>query len=573
MSHNREQPESRTDQSTDQPTEDPAEDRSGYDNAELSGPRRWSVSPVWLIPLVAILVGGWLLFQNFHSKGPVVTLTIDTAEGIDAGNTKLKVRSVEIGQVTKVALADDYRRAEVTVQMHPDTSELLGDDSKFWVVKPRVGPEGVSGLNTILSGAYLQLKPGGQSSAKRDFKVLDQPPATRSNEPGVTVRLTSSGDNSLSVGDPIVYLGQNVGRIESSAFSLKKRQIVYRVFVKAPYAKLINQSTQFWLRSGVDFHLGSDGVDVQLGSIQSVLAGGVTFGVPDDVEAGKNIDDGDSFKLYETHNAAVQDRYDEKLEYVVLLDDSVRGLSAGAPVEYRGLRVGTVEEVPFYRPDFKLTSFSNFKIPVLISIEPQRQSLAWADWNTQQWRQHNQKFFDNGMRASIKSSNLLTGSMFIDIIFDRNAPKFATRRVGRYQIFPSEPSQITNIQQSISDLTDKLNKLDLAPIADQLKHTVSTTSDTLDQLQKVTSSINKLLNKPGTQNLPAQINNTLKDLQKTLQNFQQGTPAYRNLNQSLERLNQVLDDAAPLTRTLRDHPNSLIFGRPSGADPVPRANP
>ncbi|MDA3921332.1 MAG: intermembrane transport protein PqiB [Salinisphaera sp.] len=559
-------------QTDNNPAED-SPDRGPGDNAQIKSPRRWSISPVWLIPLVALLVGGWLLYQNFHSQGPTVTLEMDTAEGIKAGDTQLKVRSVDVGHVTRVGLTDDYQGAVVTVQMDPDTDHLLGDDTKFWVVKPRVGPQGISGLNTILSGVYLQLQPASHASEKRHFKVLDNPPVTRNGQSGVTIKLTSHGDNTLSVGDPIVYLGQNVGRIESSTFSFNKREMIYRVFVKAPYSKLLSHSTQFWLRSGVDFHLGSDGVDVQLGSIQSVLAGGVTFGLPDGVAAGKPVNDGESFTLYKTRNAATQDRYDDKIQYIVLLDDSVRGLSPGAPVEYRGLRVGTVEEVPFYRPGFQLQSFSNFKIPVLISIEPQRPSLAWADWNSNQWRQHNQQFFDHGMRASIKSSNLLTGAMFIDINFDKNAPKFTQREVGKYQVFPSEPSQITNIQQSISNLMDKLNKLNLTPIADQLKNAVATSSDTLDQLQKVTTSLNQLLNKPGTQNLPGQLNKTLKELQKTLQNFQQGAPAYQNLNQSLDRLNRVLDNVAPLTRTLRDHPDSLLFGRPNSADPVPRAKP
>lgn len=543
------------------------------DSAEISQPRRWRISPVWLIPLLAVLVGAWLLYQNFSSRGPVVALQMDTADGIEAGKTQLKVRSVDVGHVTQVALADDYKGAIATIQMKPGTGKLLGDRSKFWVVKPRVGPQGISGLNTILSGAYLQLKPSQQASDKRSFKILDDPPVLHDDEAGVDIKLTSDGDNTLSVGDPIVYLGQNVGTIDSAHFALDKRQMVYRVFIKAPFAKLISGSTQFWLRSGVDFHLGSDGVDVQLGSIQSVLAGGVTFGLPDDVEAGDKAADGDTFALYETHNAAVQDRYDQKLEYVVLLNDSVRGLSAGAPVEYRGLRVGTVEQVPFYRAGFELDSFSNFRIPVLIAIEPQRPSLAWANWSPSEWREHNREFFKNGMRATIKSSNLLTGSMFIDINFDKNAPEFATREVGEYQVFPSEPSQITNIQQSISNLVDKLNKLNIEPIADQLKHTVATTSDTLDQLQKVTTSINELLNKPGTQNLPSQLHDTLQELDRTLGNFQQGAPAYQNLNHTLDRLNRVLDDAAPLTRTLRNHPNSLFFGRPDGADPVPRAKP
>ncbi|MGN8158938.1 intermembrane transport protein PqiB [Salinisphaera sp. RV14] len=543
------------------------------DTAEITTPRRWRVSPVWLIPLAAALIGGWLLYDSWASRGPVITLDMDTAEGIEAGSTQLKVRSVQVGHVTGVALTDDGQGAQVTVQMNPDTGKLLGEGATFWVVKPRVGPQGISGLNTILSGAYLQLRPAKQRSDKRHFNVQDSPPPMPSNKPGVTVQLINSGDNTLSVGDPIVYQGQNVGRIEDSQFSVAKRQTRYTVFISKPYSQLITHATQFWLRSGVDLHLGSDGVDVQLGSLQSVLAGGITFGQPADVDSGQSASNGERFKLYATHNAATQDRYKRQLRYVVLLDDSVRGLNAGAAVEYRGLRVGTVEKVPFYPPDFKPSSFSGFKIPVLIAIEPQRPSLAWAHMSDKQWHERNRQFFKHGLRATVKSSNLLTGAMFVDLTFDQHAKDYDPKKVGPYPVFPSEPSQITSIQQQLSNLMDKLNKLDIGPIVDQVKHAARTTNETLEQLRQATHRINALLAEPGTQKLPGQLSDTLQQLQRTLDNFQQGAPAYQQLNQTIDRLNQVLDNAAPLARTLRDHPNSLIFGRPDGKDPVPRAHP
>ncbi|WP_423823166.1 intermembrane transport protein PqiB [Salinisphaera sp. SPP-AMP-43] len=543
------------------------------DTAELSDDTgRWRISPVWLIPLAALLIGAWLVYDNFASRGPTVVLHADTAEGIEAGHTDLKVRSVTVGHVTQVELADDYQGAVITVQMNPETTDLLGDHAKFWVVKPRVGPEGVTGLNTILSGAYLEMRPAKTGSDKRRFKIQDNPPPTPSNQPGVTIKLVNSGDNTLSVGDPIVYQGQNVGRIEDSQFSVDKRQTIYTIFVREPFSRLITASTQFWLRSGVDFKLGSDGLDVRLGSLQSVLAGGITFGLADDVAAGQTVADGHQFELYETRNAAVQDRFDRKIEYVVLLNDSVRGLSAGAPVEYRGLRVGTVEEVPFYRDNFKLDGFADFKIPVLIAIEPQRPSLAWAHWSDEEWRMHNRRFFKHGLRATIKSSNLLTGSMMIELNFDHHADEVTLQKVGQYPVFPSKPSQITSIQQQLSNLMDKLNDLDVAPIVNQLKDTVNTTNDTLEQLRQSTHHVNDLLGQRSTQELPEEINQTLERLQGTLDNFQQGSRGYQQLNHTLDKLNQVLDDAAPLTRTLRDHPNSLIFGRPEGEDPVPKAH-
>ena len=539
--------------------------------AVTHGPRRRRISPVWFIPLGAALIGLWLIYQNVMSRGPEITLALDTADGLEAGKTLVKVRSVEVGHLESVRLADDYEGAVATVQMNPDTSELLVADSRFWVVKPRVGRQGISGLGTILSGAYIQLEPGSADKHRREFEVQDTPPATSSSEPGIAVRLTSDGDNSLAVGDPIIYQGQTVGQIEDSEFVLEQQHMEYRVFVREPYAQLITQTTQFWLRSGIDFHLGSDGVDVQTGSLQSILAGGVTFGRADGVPPGQPASAGQAFKLYATRGAANQDRFDHKIRYVILLDDSVRGLSPGAPVEYRGLRIGTVEQGPFFRDDFNLQRLSDFKIPVLISIEPQRPANSWADWSDAEWRANNKRFFANGLRATIKSGNLLTGATFINLQFESNADDYRPMTLGEYEVFPSVPSSITSIQSQLSDLMDKLNAIDVRPIANNLKHTLETSNATLDELHRATRNINQLLEARDTRELPGTLRATLAELQDTLEGFQQGAPAYGEFSRSLDRLNRVLDDVAPLARTLHDRPNALIFGRPEDGDPIPKA--
>jgi paraquat-inducible protein B len=534
-------------------------------------PRRWRISPVWLIPLGAALIGLWLVYQNVMSRGPEITLALDTADGLEAGKTLVKVRSVEVGHLESVRLADDYEGAVATVQMNPDTAELLVSDSRFWVVKPRIGRQGISGLGTILSGAYIQLQPGSADKAQRRYEVQDTPPTTASDEPGVSVRLTSNGDNSLAVGDPIIYQGQTVGQIEAGEFAVEEQRMEYRVFIREPYARLVTGTTQFWLRSGIDFHLGSDGVDVQTGSLQSILAGGVTFGQADGVEPGDKATNGQAFKLYATRSAANQDRFDRKIKYVILLDDSVRGLNPGAPVEYRGLRIGTVEQVPFFRDDFDFEQLSDFKIPVLISIEPQRPANSWANWSDAQWRENNRRFFANGLRATIKSGNLLTGATFINLQFEGNAEGYAPTTLGQYDVFPSVPSSITSIQAQLSDLMDKLNAIDIRPIANDLTHTLEASNDTLDELHRATRNINQLLESKDTRELPRTLRVTLGELQHTLQGFQQDAPAYGEFSRSLDRLNRVLDDVAPLARTLHNRPNALIFGRPEDGDPIPKA--
>ncbi len=533
--------------------------------ARIGNPRRWALSPVWLIPLAAALIGCWLLYQNIASQGPQVTLKLDTAEGLEAGKTLVKVRSVEVGRVDKVRLADDYNGAIATIQMNPDTRKLLVSDTDFWVVKPRVGRQGVSGLGTILSGAYIQLQPGAQTETRRRFTVLDQPPATAAGTPGVSITLASHGDNALKVGDPIIYQGQSVGQIETAEFSVEDKRMTYRAFIEAPFDRIVTQATQFWLRSGIDFHIGADGVDIQTGSLQAIFAGGVTFGLPDGLEAGTEVQDGAAFELYPTRNAARQDRFDEQIKYVILLDDSVRGLSVGAPIAYRGIRVGTVLQVPFFHDDSNFDQFSDFRIPVLIAIEPQRIS-GWIDWRTPEWRDRLQRFFESGLRASIKSSNFLTGAMFIGLQFDDEATDYSAHTLANYPVFPSQPGSFSNIQQQISALLDKINDLEVEQFVSEL-------GGTLTAIESATRNLNRILATESARGLPREIQRTLAELRGTLSAYQEGAPVYRELNESLQRLNRVLDDVEPLAETLRDDPNALIFGPSTGRDPIPRAAP
>lgn len=525
--------------------------------------RRARISPVWLIPLAAILIGCWLVYQNFISRGPEITLLLDTAEGLKAGSTAVKVHSVEVGHVKSVRLTDDYNGTVAVIQMNPGTWELLAADSKFWVVKPRIGRHGISGLGTILSGAYIQLQPGSKPAHSYRFTVLEHPPVTSSNAPGVSITLTSDTSNALNVGDPVIYQGRTVGLVETAEFSVKNKRMRYRVFIQAPYNQIITQTTQFWLRSGIDIHIGADGMDVRTGSLQSIFTGGVTFGLPKGVQPGNAIADGAHFKLYATRNAAREDRFDQEIRYLVLLKTSVRGLSEGAPVLYRGIRIGTVKEVPYYTPDYDFSQLNGFRIPVLIAIEPQRIS-DWIDWPANKWRTNMKKLFEHGLRASIKSANLLTGAMLISLKFVEDSNSYKHRKLGGLVVFPSTPAAINSIQQQISDLLEKFNQLELNSVMKSIQ-------DTLKAIESTTQGLNRLVQSDKTQRLAGELQDTLEALQKTLNAYQQGTPVYQELSRSLSRFNRILSELAPLLKTLNKNPNALIFGSDNKPDPIPQA--
>ncbi|MDL4863469.1 intermembrane transport protein PqiB, partial [Halomonas elongata] len=362
---------------------DTARDTDRDDEHRAHTSRQARLSPIWIVPIVALLIGAWLVYDNYASRGPLITLTMDSADGIEAGSTLIKTRNVEIGQVESVSLSDDQSRVIIKARMKSQAEPMLVEDSSFWVVKPRIGREGISGLNTVLSGAYLQLEPGQSDKEARTFEVSDQPPVAPPGAEGIRINLTSQVGNALSVGDPITFQGFPVGRVEKADFDVDTQQMHHRIFIESPYNQLITHNTRFWSTSGIDFSLNSQGINLQVESVEALLGGGVTFGVPEDLPPGQPVSPDTTFTLHPDEQSAREGTFDEYLEYVLLVENTVRGLSKGAPVEFRGVRLGTVASVPWNFTAPQPDDRDRLAIPVLIRIEPQRlgvDKLDLDDW-------------------------------------------------------------------------------------------------------------------------------------------------------------------------------------------------
>ncbi|WP_251978206.1 intermembrane transport protein PqiB [Salinicola avicenniae] len=533
------------------------------------------LSPIWIVPLLAALIGAWMVWDNISSRGPLITLNMESAEGIEAGNTLIKTRNVEVGHVEAVRLSDDLSHTVVTARMSRDAERMLNSASSFWVVKPRIGREGISGLNTVLSGAYIQLAPGDSDEYQTDFDVLEQPPVAPPDAPGLRVNLVSQVGNSLSAGDPVTYQGYTVGRVESTDFDPDAREIRHRLFIQSPYDSLVTDTTRFWSSSGIDVQLDSEGVNVNLDSFETLVSGGVTFGVPEDVAQGSPAKQDATYTLYNNEESAREGTYDQYIEYVLLVDDTVRGLSRGAPVEYRGVRIGTVESVPWHFTAPQPDSLTNFAIPVLIRIEPQRLESSEnvdSDIDDQQIHDRFERMFnDYGLRATLKSGNLLTGALFVDVNFNDDAPPYDAMTFDGKPVFPTISGGFAQIEQKVSNLLDKLNDLEVEPILSRLDQTMQTSQQTLEQVRQIAESVNAIVSDPETQALPGSVNDTLEELQRTLNGFSSGSSGYRQLNDTLQQLETLMRDLQPVARTLREKPNALIFDREVQADPTPRA--
>jgi paraquat-inducible protein B len=501
--------------------------------------RSRSFSPIWIIPIVAALLGLWLAFKYYSTQGPEITVRFETAEGIGEGKTPVLCRSVNIGTVEKVRLTKDLKGVLVTMQMTSEATDLLTRDSQIWVVRPRYGgAAGISGLSTIFSGSYIALEPGLSEEPRREFVGLENPPVTPKAVPGLHITLFSDEAGSIGPGAPILYKGLEAGRIESRTLHPENGKIEFGAFISKEFASLVRKNTKFWNASGIDVSLGADGLQLHTGSIETLLLGGITFGQPDGAHAAPPVADGATFVLYDSLADTKKFAMQNSLPYLLLFSDSVRGLSDQAPVDFRGVRIGTVNGVSFkYLPEDP-----ERRVPVLVQIDPGLITNLPSDST-----EPAEKFIDdavqNGLRASLKTGNYLTGQMYVDLDFDKNASPGSVTEIAGYRVLPVGGSSLSGMLDKASALLDKLQAL-------PLEATIKEATDTL-----------------------ATIKSTVAGLDETASGYGENGPLYQKLNETLEQLDQTLRSIRELSGTIERKPNSLIFGRPGKVAPPKGSSP
>lgn len=594
-------------------------------------------SPIWIVPVVAVLIGAWMLVYTYKNQGPTLTLLANNAEGIIPGKTAIKSRSVDVGKVFSVELSQDLKQVVIKARMNPGSDALLNDESQLWVVKPSVGRGGVTGLNTLLSGAYIELQPGKGSTDKFYFELLDSPPIAPPDAPGVRVYLTSGDATSLSVGDPVLYRGYDVGTVELGEFDTAARSMRYQLFIRAPYDALVTENVRFWQSSGMALDMSAEGVRIEMGSVATLLSGGVTFDVLDGWPLGAPAANNSQFQLFQNKKSIQDGLYNEYLEYLLFFDESVRGLTSGAPVEYRGVRIGTVMTVPyFFKMKNPLQIAFNRGIPVLIRVEAGRlyDSLTLPQLQTELDQAVHQ-----GLRAVLKTGNLLTGGLYIDLnIIDDSTllePKATAAALtsesqstetklvqavnhaettaassaegvvtaiaeattaamaseaantdavvqvvpmaapdldqfAGYKILPTARSGLGHIEQKVLQALDKINNLPVEQVLADSSATLNETKQLMLESQQLVKSLDALVGKDSTQALPAELQQSLLDMRKTLNGFSAGSPVYERINSNLQAMDKVLRDLQPVVQTLNQQSNALILGADPKPDPEPQ---
>ena len=484
-----------------------------------------AASLIWIVPLAAFLVGGWLLFDHIRNTGPKITLYLDSAEGIEVNNTVVRVLSVNVGKITNIRLREGGKGVELTAQLNADVKDMMKSDTQFWVVKPRIDSSGISGLNTLVSGAYIAFIPGKAQENRDTFDVSDIPPVAALGQDGLRLKLSGSNSKMLD--------------------------------------SLINSSSRFWLDSGIRIQSEGGGFQLDSAPLGALISGAITFDTPD--KTARPAEGGTPFELYDNRAAVDSLPGERALYYTAFFKQSVRGLGKGSPVEYKGLRVGSVADVPYFAAGDSLKLFANGWIPVRLRIEPHLIEQNADHESRSYWQNTFQTALNKGLSAALASDNLILGSKMVELS-DTPATGGTLKPFAEYGGAPVIASRsgggLDDLQAQLSALLDKFNKLPLDKTVDGL-------NGSLAELKATLKSANSLRAKPQTQAIPAELNKTLAELRQTLNGVSPESPVYRDVQDTLRNIDNTLRDVRPLLNTLKEKPNALIFNQ-NAKDPVPQ---
>lgn len=532
--------------------------------------RRRTPSIVWLIPLVAALIGGWLAYQAIQAKGEIITITFKTAEGLEAGKTKIRYKNVEIGEVLTIGLSEDLANVVVTAEMNKGAEPYLTENARFWVVRARLGIGEISGLSTLFSGAYIAIDPGMKGKPARRFRGLESPPVVTADLPGSHFTLRAEQLSGLDVAAPVYFRRIRVGQVEGYRLEPDGESISIRVFVEAPHDRLVRKNTRFYNAGGVDVKVGVDGIQVDTEALASVLLGGVAFETPTNLEPGGPAEEGDVFDLYPNRSSINEPRYTRKSYYLLYFNETVRGLRPGAPVEFRGIPIGQVVDIKL---EFNVGAV-DIRIPVLIEIEPDRITLVGNSQDDQEGIA--QKLVEKGLRAQLKTGSLLTGRLLVNMDFFPDAEPAEILREGRYPVMPTVPTPISEITASLTNLFGRVESLPIETIGDKLKAAADGVDRLVNsgELQKAAMALDdalkaaELLMVNMNARIAPEVNATLEEIQATLAEMQGLLRADAPLQQELTRAAEEMGDAARAIRELADylqrHPEALLRGKEGG---------
>ncbi|MGJ7544120.1 intermembrane transport protein PqiB [Variovorax sp. LT1R16] len=518
--------------------------------------RDWIPSLIWLIPVVAALVGITLVARILIDRGPEIEVSFKTAEGLEAGKTAVKYKDVQIGVVQSLRLARDRSHVRVTLQLNKDADAFTATDTRFWVVRPRLDTSGISGLSTLLSGAYIGADAGVADESSKDFTGLEAPPIVTRDASGKQFLLRAPDLASLDVGSPVYFRRIKVGQVAAYELDENGRGVTLRVFVNAPYDKFIGANSRFWQASGIDMRLNASGITLRTQSLATILIGGIAFGAPEN-NSGPLAIENTSFALADDESSAMKPPDGPAQTMLLYFNQSLRGLSPGAPVDFRGVVIGEVKSIgiQFDRSE------REFRMPVIVTVYPDRLHTK-ANGEPRESRIAQDKrlqfLIGKGLRAQMRTGNLLTGQNYIALDFFPKAPP-VTVDVSKTPLeMPTLTNSLDELQSQVQEIVTKVNKVPFEQIGTDVRKALATLDKTLVGAEQLTRTLNN--------DVSPEITAAMKDARKTINSAErtlaQDSPLQQDMRQTLQELTRAAGSVRVLTDYLERHPESLLRGKP-----------
>ncbi|HYC37942.1 MAG TPA: MlaD family protein [Usitatibacter sp.] len=522
-------------------------------------PRRVSFQLIWLIPILALVIGAWIATKALWERGPLIEIQFKSAEGIEANKTKIRHKAVDIGTVRSVRLSRQ-KEVIVTAELVRDAAEaFLAEDTRYWVVRPRIAGGQISGLTTLLAGSFIGADPGRSENEKRSFVGLETPPPITSDVPGRAFKLQADDVGSLDINSPVYLRGLLAGRVISTEVTSDGRRAIIGVFVHSPYDRLVSAETRFWNASGVDLSIDANGVKLQTQSLVPLLLGGISFETPEEAGTPPPAPPETQFRLFGNRADAMRPRETVIETFAIRFDQSVRGLAVGAPLDFRGILVGEVRGIYL---DFDPQKVRFMQV-VEVHLYPERLRSRYRDATRRPSpdltpAERIQRFVDRGLRAQLRSANLLTGQLYVALDFFPKAPRASMDMKRSPPEIPSiAAGGLGELQESVQNIVNRLEKVPFEAIGQDLRKALASLDATLRKAEGLIGQIST--------DVAPELRTTLDQARKTLKSAEgalaSNSPLQGDLRETLIEVTKAAESLRALTDYLERHPESLVFGK------------
>lgn len=527
------------------------------------------LSWVWFVPFIALFIAVILAFNAWQAQGPRIEIFFEKAEGIEPKRTKIRYKNVDVGVVEAVTVSDNLASIIVTAELVPEFSKYLSENTKFWVVSPRISLSGISGLNTLVSGVYIEIDPGEPGEEQFLFQGLDEPPLVRSDTKGSSYTLFTQELGSLDVGSPVYFKQIKVGEVTSYRLSQDKQDIEVTLFVEAPYDELVTDFSRFWNVSGFEVGLGSNGVNLELESLNALMSGGIAFDSPY-VEDKNQPAPLHSFYILPNRKAVMEGAYVTSYPFLMSFkNQSIRGLQPGSPVEYFGIKVGQVSQINF--ASIQTNQRENVaSIDVIVDIQPERMAQQISE--RADFEKHMNDMINNGLRAQLESGSFITGGLYIELVETKNTEKNPLDYQEGYAIIPTIPGNVNQAGAKVASIIDKIDRIPIIEMGNDLSNSLRQINTLITELNdhNFAGNLSSAANHIGHaskdfKQITLSASESLTQLQKTLSTLEESiapdSQLYFELLETLKGVNESADSLRQFTDELNRYPQSLILGK------------